>query len=77
MLSFASVNKNMSDETAEMALNNFCIYLDKYYGKKVIVILDEYDIPVREAWLGGEKQGYDGFTFGVGGNRKSKPHEAI
>lgn len=52
-LSFASVNKNMSDETAETALNSLCIYLEKYYGKKVIVILDEYDTPMQEAWLAG------------------------
>lgn len=50
---FASVNKNMSDETAETALNSLCIYLEKYYGKKVIVILDEYDTPMQEAWLAG------------------------
>lgn len=50
---FASVNVRMNDETAYSAINSLCIYLEKYYGKKVIVLLDEYDTPMQEAWLKG------------------------
>ena len=50
---FASVNRNMGDVTAYMAINSLCIYLQRYYGKDVIVLLDEYDTPMQEAWLAG------------------------
>ena len=41
----------MDDITAAMAINTLCIYLEKYYGKKAIIMLDEYDTPMQEAWL--------------------------
>lgn len=50
---FYSVNDDMSDQTAYIAINRLCIYLEKYYGKKVILLLDEYDTPMQEAWLSG------------------------
>ena len=28
-------------------------YLDRYYGKKVIILLDEYDTPMQEAYVDG------------------------
>lgn len=49
---FAAVNEKMEDFKAQTALHSLCIYLEKYYGKKVIVLLDEYDTPMQEAWLG-------------------------
>ncbi len=51
-MSFVSVNDNMSDQTAQVALRRLCGYLERYYGKKVIVLLDEYDTPLQEAWVG-------------------------
>ncbi|MCI8529700.1 MAG: AAA family ATPase [Lachnospiraceae bacterium] len=50
---FAAVQRKMDDDTACMALPNLCTYLSKYYGKDVIIILDEYDTPMQEAWLAG------------------------
>lgn len=50
---FFSVKDAMSDETAYAAINRLCIYLEKYYNKKVILLLDEYDTPMQEAWLSG------------------------
>jgi len=50
---FCSVNDAMKDETGVIAINRLCIYLQKYYDKDVIVILDEYDTPMQEAWLSG------------------------
>lgn len=29
------------------------IGMQRYYGKDVIIILDEYDTPMQEAWLSG------------------------
>ncbi len=50
---FDSVNMNMPDEILYTSINQLCIYLEKYYGKKAVVLLDEYDTPMQEAWLAG------------------------
>ena len=50
---FASVNVKMDDDTAYSAINSLCMYLERHYGKKVIIILDEYDTPMQESWLSG------------------------
>lgn len=43
----------MSTQDAPMALNWLSDYLYRYYGKKVIILLDEYDTPMQEAYVGG------------------------
>ena len=53
---FASVNDNMTDKTAQMAIWRLCSYLEIFYGKKAIVLLDEYDTPMQEAWLYGKSE---------------------
>ncbi|MCM1256438.1 MAG: ATP-binding protein [Roseburia sp.] len=50
---FHMVNDDMADETVYIAINRLCIYLEKYFGRDVIILLDEYDTPMQEAWLGG------------------------
>ena len=50
---FASVKDNMTDKTAQMAVRRLCSYLERYYERKVIVLLDEYDTPMQEAWFCG------------------------
>lgn len=50
---FNAVNKAMDDETAYTAVNSLCGYLKKHYGSDVIVLLDEYDTPMQEAWIAG------------------------
>lgn len=37
----------------KLALNRLCFYLWKYYGKHVIILLDEYDTPMQEAYVQG------------------------
>ncbi|MCM1542003.1 MAG: ATP-binding protein [Blautia sp.] len=44
---------NMDDVDASLALNQLSSYLSRYYGKKVIILLDEYDAPMQEAYVGG------------------------
>lgn len=39
----------MDDVTACDSLNYLCRYLEHAYGKKVIILLDEYDTPMQEA----------------------------
>ena len=49
---FLSVGVDMDDVTAQDALKNLCNYLSRYYQKKVLIFLDEYDTPMQEAYLG-------------------------
>ena len=50
---FDSVEENMSDDAAAVAINYMSDYLSRYYNKKVIVLLDEYDTPLQEAYVHG------------------------
>lgn len=50
---FASVSIDMDDVTATLALHELSGYLSRYYGKKVIILLDEYDTPMQEAYVNG------------------------
>ena len=53
---------NMSEEDAPLALYQLSDYLYRYYGKKVIILLDEYDTPMQEAYVGGFWEELVGFT---------------
>ncbi|MDD6481254.1 MAG: AAA family ATPase [Lachnospiraceae bacterium] len=55
----------MSDEEAGMALYNLSGYLSRYYGKKVIILLDEYDTPMQEAYVSGYWNQLVSFTRGL------------
>ena len=50
---FRKISENMNDVTATMALYNLSDFLCRYYGKKVIILLDEYDTPMQEAYVNG------------------------
>ncbi len=46
-----AIDPNDSDLTS--ALYQLADYLSRYYGKKVIILLDEYDTPMQEAYVNG------------------------
>ena len=50
---YEKMDASVSDAEAIDALNNISRYLCRYYGKKVIILLDEYDTPMQEAYLNG------------------------
>ena len=50
---FASVGTSMTDASAAMAIYNLSDYLSRYYNKKVLLLLDEYDTPMQEAYVHG------------------------
>lgn len=50
---FKSVSPDMDDSVATLALNRLSEFLYRYYGKKVIILLDEYDTPMQEAYVNG------------------------
>jgi hypothetical protein len=58
---FHSVNETMSEAVASMAIYSLSEYLSRYYGKKVIILLDEYDTPMQEAYVGGFWDEFTGF----------------
>lgn len=50
---FKSVNEDMDEEKAAFSLHKLSDFLYRYYGKKVIILLDEYDTPMQEAYVHG------------------------
>ena len=50
---YRSVKADMDDSTAAVSLRNLSDYLCRYFGKKTIILLDEYDTPMQEAYVNG------------------------
>ena len=40
---------SMSDPVLMGSLKNLCVLLERYYGRKVIILIDEYDVPLAKA----------------------------
>ena len=59
---FDSVDVDMDETTATMAIHQLSCYLSRYYGKRVIVLLDEYDTPMQEAYVNGYWEELASFT---------------
>lgn len=50
---YRSVSRGMSEVEAASAIHKLCDYLSRRYGKKTIILLDEYDTPMQEAYVNG------------------------
>ena len=50
---FDQISMDMRDSVATSALHQLSNFLYRYYGKKVIILLDEYDTPMQEAYVYG------------------------
>ena len=50
---FDKMRSSMSENDAPLALYQLSNYLNRYYRKKVIILLDEYDTPMQEAYIDG------------------------
>ena len=50
---FERVAFDMENSDAELSIYHLSKFLYQYYGKKVIILLDEYDTPMQEAYIGG------------------------
>ncbi len=59
---FRSISKDMPEITATMSLHWLSRFLYKFYGKKVIILLDEYDTPMQEAYVNGYWEEMVSFT---------------
>lgn len=50
---YESISVDMDDNAATMAIYQLSDYLNRYYQKKVLILLDEYDTPLQEAYVHG------------------------
>ena len=50
---FRSVTMEMPEYVASVAIHKMASFLNKFYGKRVIILLDEYDTPMQEAYVNG------------------------
>ena len=50
---FDHIDWDMSNSEAAMALHQLTYYMYQYHGQKAIILLDEYDTPLQEAYVGG------------------------
>lgn len=72
---FNKVSAEMEDYIATDSLNALSGYLAKYYGKKVIILLDEYDTPMQEAYVNGYWDELVNFTRNLfNATFKTNPH---
>ena len=72
---FKDVSNTMSDTTAINSINTLSELLYKHFGKKVIILLDEYDTPLQEAYLSGYWNELSGFIKNLFNNTfKTNPY---
>lgn len=58
---YGRVSADMPDSTASVSLRSLSDFLSRYYEKKVIILLDEYDTPMQEAYVNGYWDEMTGF----------------
>ena len=59
---FRRISTDMDEIDATMALHKMSDFLSRYYKKKVIILLDEYDTPMQEAYVEGYWEELVSFT---------------
>ncbi len=50
---FQEIGLRMNSEIAAGAIRSMAGFMQRYYNQKVIIILDEYDTPMQDAWISG------------------------
>ena len=58
---FEQMKSEISRENAKKAIYYLSSFLYKHYGKKVIILLDEYDTPMQEAYVNGYWEEFTSF----------------
>lgn len=56
------INPQMDDADASMSVHYLAKLMYQYYGRKVIILLDEYDTPMQEAYVNGYWEELVSFT---------------
>ena len=62
---YRAVSADMEDHVAEESLNALSCLLTRHYGKRAIILLDEYDTPMQEAYVSGYWDELVAFTRGL------------
>lgn len=60
-----STGQPLKDASITRALKQLSFYLSRYYGKKVLIFLDEYDTPLQEAYVNGYWNEITGFIRSI------------
>ena len=72
---FHKVSADMENYMASLSLKMLSEYLCRYYGRKVIILLDEYDTPMQEAYVNGYWEEMAAFTRSLFNSTfKTNPH---
>lgn len=50
---FKKISPEMENYLAADSIRSLADYMERFYGKKVIILLDEYDTPMQEAYMHG------------------------
>ncbi len=50
---YQGIKIGMNAELATDAIHSIAGFMQRYYNQKVIIILDEYDTPMQDAWISG------------------------
>jgi len=50
---FEEFSEKIDEIDLPIAINQLCCFLNKHYKNKVIILLDEYDTPLQEAYING------------------------
>lgn len=72
---YKNVNSRMKDEEVADTIRSMAHFMKRYYDKDVIILLDEYDTPMQEAWLNGYwDQAVQFFRGFLGNTFKTNPY---
>ena len=72
---FKRMADDMDIKDAPMALHRLSDYLSRYHGRKVIILLDEYDTPMQETYVNGYWKEMVSFTGNLFNNAfKTNPY---
>ena len=61
----SDMTDRIDDVTAQDSLKDLSYFLSEYYKKKVIILLDEYDTPMQEAYIHGYWDEFVNFMRGL------------
>lgn len=62
---YQKIEPGMNSELATGAIRSIAGFMQRYYDQKVIIILDEYDTPMQDAWISGYWEETVGFFSGL------------
>lgn len=58
---YENISQNVPEVVAAMTIHKMSEYLFRYYGRKAVILLDEYDTPLHEAYVNGYWEELIGF----------------